>query len=50
MPTFTKYAPCFDKRGKRRKGVSPTVAHLDHIHIGLTRAGAAAKTSFWTRG
>ena len=29
-----------------RKRVDPTVAHRDHIHFGLTRAGAAAD-SFW---
>jgi len=43
------YRPCFDKRGKPRKHVNPTVAHRDHVHIGMTRAGAAAKTSFWRR-
>jgi len=29
--------------------VSDTIAHRDHLHIGLTKAGAAKKTSFWTR-
>jgi hypothetical protein len=41
------YSVCFTERGKRRKGVSPTLAHRDHVHIGLNRAGAAMRTSFW---
>jgi len=43
------YQPCFSKRGKLLRGVNKTVAHRDHLHIGLTKAGAAKKTSFWTR-
>ncbi len=27
-----------------------TIAHRDHVHIGMTRRGAAARTSFWSRG
>jgi hypothetical protein len=27
--------------------VDPTIAHLDHIHIGLNKMGAARLTSFW---
>jgi hypothetical protein len=41
------YSVCFTERGKRRAGVSPTLAHRDHIHFGLSRAGAAKRTSFW---
>jgi hypothetical protein len=41
------YSVCFTERGKRRRGVSPTLAHRDHIHFGLSRAGAAKRTSFW---
>jgi hypothetical protein len=41
------YSVCFDKRGKPLEDVSPTLAHRDHIHIGLSRAGAAKRTSFW---
>jgi hypothetical protein len=41
------YSVCFTERGKRRKGVSATLAHRDHVHIGLSRAGAAMRTSFW---
>jgi hypothetical protein len=47
MPDFVPYRVCFNRRGKEIKGIDPTVAHRDHVHIGMTRAGAAAKTSFW---
>jgi hypothetical protein len=30
--------------------VDRTTAHKDHVHIGLNKAGAAAKTSFWGSG
>jgi hypothetical protein len=43
------YPPCFGKRGKPRRHVNVTVAHRDHVHIGMTRAGAAGGTSFWRR-
>jgi hypothetical protein len=36
------YSAC---EGKGR--VDRTTAHRDHVHIGLNRAGARAKTSFW---
>jgi hypothetical protein len=41
------YSVCFDKRGRSRKHVNRTVGHRDHVHIGLTRAGARKRTSFW---
>lgn len=44
---FDKYDYCFSRGGKRRKGLNPTAAHLDHVHIGFTRKGAAGRTSFW---
>jgi hypothetical protein len=44
---FQPYGPCYTKRGKPRKKVNPTVAHRDHVHIGLTKAGAKGRTSFW---
>jgi hypothetical protein len=50
MTEFTPYDPCFTKRGKPRKKVDPTVAHRDHLHIGMTKDGAMARTSFWSRG
>jgi hypothetical protein len=44
-----RYSVCFTERGKRRKRVNYTAAHKDHIHIGLSRAGARKRTSFWKR-
>jgi hypothetical protein len=48
MTEFTPYRPCYSKQGKLRKRVDPTVAHRNHIHFGLTKAGAAKRTSFWS--
>jgi hypothetical protein len=42
-----KYSVCFTKSGKRRTRVNRTEAHMDHIHIGLSWAGARKRTSFW---
>lgn len=44
---FGKYGYCFGRDDKRRKGLNPTEAHLDHVHIGFTKKGAAGRTSFW---
>ena len=43
------YSVCFDSKGNAVRNVSPTLAHRDHIHFGLSRAGAAKRTSFWRR-
>jgi hypothetical protein len=43
------YSPCLDRRGRPRRNVNPTVAHRDHVHIGLNLAGARERTSFWRR-
>jgi hypothetical protein len=48
MDDFKPYSPCFNKNGDRRKHVDPTVGHLDHLHIGMSKTGAAKRTSFWT--
>jgi hypothetical protein len=48
MGEFNDYSPCFNKRGKPLKKVNATVGHMDHIHFGLTKAGAMGRTSFWT--
>ena len=48
MTQFEPYPACFNKDGKRRKRVDPSVSHRNHIHIGLTKAGAARRTSFWS--
>ena len=47
MPQFNRYSPCFGKDGTPRRRVNKTVAHRDHIHFGMTKRGAAARTSFW---
>jgi hypothetical protein len=48
MTQFSKYSPCFNKHGEPRKRVGRTIAHRDHIHFGLSKRGAAARTTFWT--
>jgi len=50
MTKFTEYRACYGKRGKLERHVDKTVAHRDHVHIGMTKRGAAARTSFWSRG
>jgi hypothetical protein len=50
MTEFSPYPPCFNKKGKRRKKVNVTVAHRDHVHLGMTKAGARGRTSFWSMG
>jgi hypothetical protein len=42
-----KYSACYTERGRLRKRVDYTEAHKDHIHIGLSWAGARRRTSFW---
>ena len=46
---MSKYSACFTERGKRRKRINRTEAHMDHIHIGLSRAGARKRSTFWAR-
>ena len=48
MSEFEPYRPCYGRSGRLRRHVDPTVAHRNHIHIGLNRAGALKRTSFWT--
>ena len=50
MTQFTEYRPCYGKRDKLKRKVNATIAHRDHVHIGMTKRGAAARTSFWNRG
>ena len=47
MSNFRPYGACFNEKGKPRKRVDKTTAHRDHIHIGMTKAGANGRTSFW---
>lgn len=42
-----RYSPCLGRGGRISGRVDPTTAHRDHVHLGLTRAGAAMRTSFW---
>jgi hypothetical protein len=41
------YSACFTEKGRPRKHVDRTTAHRDHIHFGLSWAGARKRTSFW---
>jgi hypothetical protein len=45
--TLSNYSYCYGKNGKRKKGLDPTQAHMNHIHIELNKLGAAKKTTFW---
>ena len=47
MTQFKKYAPCFKPDGKPNKKVDRTTAHRDHVHLGMSKAGAAGRTTFW---
>jgi hypothetical protein len=47
MDGHRPYTPCLTRKGRISRKVDKTVAHRDHLHIGLTRAGAAMETSFW---
>jgi hypothetical protein len=48
MAEFKPYSVCYKPSGKKRKHFDRTAAHQDHIHIGMTKRGAKARTSFWT--
>ena len=41
------YSHCYTAAGRKRKRVNFTLAHRDHVHIGLNLAGARMQTSFW---
>src|SRR5215208_5522065 len=43
------YSYCYTKRGKRKKNLDQTQAHMDHVHIELNLRGAAKKTTFWSK-
>jgi hypothetical protein len=43
------YSYCYSKRGKRKKNLDPTQAHMNHVHIELNMLGARKKTTFWDR-
>jgi hypothetical protein len=48
MQNFEKYGYCYGRSGRLRAHIDPTAAHRNHIHIGMTKRGAAAKTTFWS--
>ena len=48
MAEFKPYSACLNRTGDVRRHVDPTTAHRDHLHIGMSKAGAARRTSFWT--
>ena len=41
------YSVCLNRNGDLRRRIDPTLAHRDHVHFGLSFAGAAKRTSFW---
>jgi hypothetical protein len=41
------YSYCYTAKGKRRRHLNRTEAHMDHIHIELNWSGARKRTSFW---
>ena len=41
------YDYCYTSNGQRKRHLDRTQAHMNHMHIGLNRKGAAAKTTFW---
>ena len=43
------YSYCYDRHGRRRKHLDETLAHRNHVHIGLNLDGARLRTSFWRR-
>jgi hypothetical protein len=50
MTQFKRYSPCFKRDGTPNRKVDRTTAHRDHIHFGMTKAGAAGRTTFWRVG
>jgi hypothetical protein len=47
MQDFIPYRACENKHGEIRTHVDPTTAHRNHIHFGLSKAGAMRRTSYW---
>ena len=44
MTGFQPYGACYTKRGRMRMRINKTIAHRDHIHMGMTKP----ETSFCT--
>lgn len=47
--TMTNYSYCYDSKGRRKKNLDPTLAHMNHVHIELNLRGAAMRTTFWNK-
>jgi hypothetical protein len=45
---FGRLSVCYSRKGVLKRRVDKTQAHRDHVHIGLSKAGGRALTSFWT--
>jgi hypothetical protein len=43
------YSQCYGPKGKKLKHPNYTLAHKDHIHLGLSWRGARKHTTFWSR-
>jgi hypothetical protein len=43
------YSYCYTKRGKRKKHLDPTQAHMNHVHLELNLLGAKKRTTFWSK-
>ena len=50
MQDFIPYRACENEHGEIRRHMDPTTAHRNHIHFGLSRAGAMRRTSYWEQG
>jgi hypothetical protein len=50
MEDFIAYRPCLNKHDDVRRHVDATIAHRNHIHVGLSKAGAMRRTSYWAGG
>jgi hypothetical protein len=50
MEDFIAYKPCLSTHGQVRQHVDPTIAHRNHIHFGLSKAGAMRRTTYWEQG
>lgn len=48
--TLVNYSVCYRGKDGAYKNPGDTLAHRDHIHIGMSNAGARKQTSFWTQG
>jgi len=49
MSAPRRYWYCYDASGALKDRLDPAQAHQNHIHIGLNKLGARARTSFWRR-